>query len=92
MRSRYTAFVHFLPDYLLATWHSSTRPARIEPPLPGLRWLGLEVRGHRRLGVDAAQVEFVARSKWGGRAQRQHEVSRFVHENGQWWYVDGLVT
>jgi SEC-C motif-containing protein len=34
-------------------------------------------------------VEFVARYKIGGRAQRLHEVSRFVREHGRWFYLDG---
>ena len=36
-----------------------------------------------------ANVEFVARSKLAGRAQRLHEASRFVREGGRWFYVDG---
>jgi len=43
----------------------------------------------RSMSPDAATVEFVARSKLGGRAQRLHEVSRFVREGGRWYYVDG---
>lgn len=88
MRSRYTAFVQDRREHLLATWHPSTRPAAIEAPEAGLRWLGLEVRAHRADG-DRATVEFVARSKQGGRAQRLHERSRFVREAGRWYYVDG---
>jgi SEC-C motif domain protein len=89
MRSRYSAFVNGLPDYLLATWHASTRPATLEPDPPGLRWLGLDVRRHASQDADHATVEFVARSKLGGRAQRLHETSRFVREDGRWFYVDG---
>jgi SEC-C motif-containing protein len=89
MRSRYSAFVNGLPDYLLATWHASTRPATLEPDPPGLRWLGLDVRRHASQDADHATVEFVARSKLGGRAQRLHETSRFVREEGRWFYVDG---
>lgn len=89
MRSRYSAFVNALPGYLLATWHASTRPALLEPDPPGLRWLGLDVRRHVAPDADHAIVEFVARSKLGGRAQRLHEVSRFVREDGRWYYVDG---
>ena len=89
MRSRYSAFVNGLPDYLLATWHASTRPATLEPDPPGLRWLGLDVRRHASQDADHATVEFVARSKLGGRAQRLHEISRFVREEGRWFYVDG---
>lgn len=89
MRSRYTAFVLDLRPYLLETWHPSTRPDHLDPPEPGLRWLGLEVRAHRELDADHAVVEFVARSKLGGRAHRLHETSRFVREGGRWFYVDG---
>lgn len=89
MRSRYTAFVLGLTDYLLATWHPRTRPATLEPSEPGLKWLGLEVRRHRAADADHAEVEFVARSKLGGRAHRLHETSRFVREDGRWLYVDG---
>jgi SEC-C motif domain protein len=31
----------------------------------------------------------VARNKLGGRAERLHELSRFVREGGRWYYVDG---
>lgn len=88
MRSRYSAYVRGLTDYLLATWHPDTRPAAVSLE-PGLRWLGLEVRAHRPLGDDRAEVEFVARSKLGGRAHRLHETSRFARREGRWLYVDG---
>jgi len=89
MRSRYSAFVLGRWDYLLQTWHASTRPTVLAPTEPGLRWLGLELRGHTVLDADHAIVEFAARSKLGGRAQRLHEVSRFVREAGRWYYVAG---
>jgi SEC-C motif-containing protein len=89
MRSRYSAFVLDLTDYLLATWHPSTHPARLDPNEAGLKWLGLEVRRHTAIDIDHATVEFVARSKLAGRAQRLHELSRFVREGGRWFYVDG---
>ena len=89
MRSRYSAYMRNLTAYLLDTWHARTRPAALEPPPTGLRWLGLDVRGHRVQDADHATVEFVARSKLGGRAQRMHETSRFVREEGRWYYLDG---
>lgn len=89
MRSRYAAFVLDRRDYLRDTWHASTRPAELEDPPPGLRWLGLEVRRHASIDADHATVEFVARSKLGGRASRLHEVSRFERVDGRWTYVDG---
>lgn len=91
MRSRYSAFVLNLPDYVLATWHPRTRPASLDLPEPGLRWLGLEVKRHTVIDDERATVEFVARSKLGGRAHRLHETSRFERIDGRWFYVDGDV-
>ena len=88
MRSRYSAFVLQDAPYLLATWHPSHRPAELAFER-GLRWLGLDVREHVQHDAAHAQVEFVARSRLGGRAQRLHERSRFVCEDGRWYYLDG---
>ena len=89
MRSRYVAYVRGLEDYLRATWHPTTRPVALhlsDPPLP--KWLGLEVKAHHSEN-DTATVEFVARCRIGGRGQRMHEISRFVREDGRWYYVEG---
>lgn len=88
MRSRYSAFVLDAFGYLLATWHTSTRPESLMPNPAGSSRLGLEVRRHTVIGADHATVEFVARHKLGGRAERLHEVSRFLREDGRWFYVD----
>lgn len=88
MRSRYSAFVRENAAYLLATWHASTRPAQLDFE-PGAKWLGLEVRAGAQTGEHSAEVEFVARYRVGGRAVRLHERSRFVYEQGRWYYVDG---
>ena len=90
MRSRYSAFVRGDVPYLLTTWHASTRPVTLELEKDA-RWLGLEIRQHRTTGADTAEVEFVARFRVAGRAVRQHELSRFVREDGRWFYVDGDV-
>ena len=87
MRSRYSAYVLKLADYLLATWHQSTRPATLD--LETDKWLGLEVKNHTEESPDRATVEFVARYKIDGRAHRLHEISRFVRVEGRWFYVDG---
>lgn len=90
MRTRYTAFVLERPDYLLATWHPTTRPGSIEFE-PGLKWLGLEVRSRSVLDADHAEVEFVARSRdSSGEAHRLHERSRFVREDERWLYLDAV--
>jgi SEC-C motif-containing protein len=89
MRSRYAAFVSLDREWLLASWHPSTRPATLELDA-ATKWLGLDVKSHRVTGEDHAEVEFVARFRsGGGRAQRLHERSRFVREGGLWYYVDG---
>ena len=92
MRSRYTAYTLLREDYLLATWHSSTRPSQLglveEPPT---KWIGLEVKRHEQQDASHAIVEFIARYKVNGRAHRMHEISRFVREEGRWFYVDGEV-
>ncbi len=86
MRSRYSAYVLGLLDYLLATWHASTAPGDLE--LSPVKWLGLEVR-HAQATGDAGVVEFVARYRDNGQGVRLHEISRFVREDGAWRYIDG---
>jgi SEC-C motif-containing protein len=88
MRSRYSAYVLKLASYVQATWHASTRPAELELEDQQTKWLGLDINGHSQQG-DTATVEFVARYKVGGRAHRLHEISRFVREDGRWYYLDG---
>jgi SEC-C motif-containing protein len=90
MRSRYAAYVLGRQDYLLETWHRDTRPAAVEATPPGLRWLGLQVRGAAALDETHATVEFVALSKLGGRADRLHEKSLFERIDGRWLYVRAL--
>ena len=92
MRSRYAAFVALDREWLLATWHPSTRPASLDLDA-SIKWLGLEVKDHRVIDDTHAEVEFVARLRSGsGRAQRLHERSRFVREDGRWYYVDGSLS
>ena len=94
MRSRYSAYVVGDAAYLLATWHASTRPQELSlADAPGQRtqWLGLAVKQQRRTGDDSAEVEFVARYRiGGGSAVRMAEHSRFVREDGRWYYLDAL--
>jgi SEC-C motif-containing protein len=89
MRSRYSAFVLCDEQYLLATWHSSTRPASI-PFAGNQKWLGLRIVDVRATGEATGEVEFIARSRVSNAAAvRLHERSRFVREGGRWFYVDG---
>jgi SEC-C motif-containing protein len=89
MRSRYSAYAMRDEAYLQDTWYARSRPEmKLVAEDEKLKWIGLEVRNHSQEG-DEATVEFIARYKINGRADRLHEVSRFVREDGQWFYVDG---
>ncbi len=93
MRSRYSAYVLGLGDYLLATWHPDTRPPALDlaaPPRP--QWRGLTLKSQVPVDADRATVEFVARYKLNGRAHRLQECSRFARVDGRWYYVDGDVS
>ena len=89
MRSRYSAFALENAGYLLSTWHASQRPASLELE-SGVKWIGLQVQNHTVIDATHAEVTFVARQRdRTGRAMRMHERSRFLFENGCWYYVDG---
>ncbi len=92
MRSRYTAFVLADERYLRETWHPRTRPQALDITSFPV-WTGLDIRR-----VEAGEpadgegtVEFVAHFLDNGRAQALHECSRFVQENGRWYYLDGQI-
>ncbi|MFT4247994.1 MAG: YchJ family metal-binding protein [Pseudomonas sp.] len=92
MRARYSAYVCGDAGYLLASWHPSTRPAELAlDEASGARttWLGLNVQRAVQTGADSAEVEFLARYRiGGGSAVRMREHSRFVREDGRWYYLD----
>ena len=90
MRSRYTAYVQRDVKYLVKTWHPSTRPATIDPAtIP--EWYGLHIVNTEAGGETDSEgvVEFKATFIEKKKLWRLHEVSRFVKEDGQWFYVDG---
>ena len=90
MRSRYSAFVLGLGDYLMDTWDPSTRPATMDLNEPRVRWLRLEVRRVDQIDENRATVDFVAYSQQRGRRMRLHEISRFERKDGKWLYLDPL--
>ncbi len=91
MRSRYSAYALGLPDYIVATWHRSTRPAELVLD-DGVRWFRLDILSRTRGGMldTQATVEFEAHYLSGSGTGSQHEVSRFVREGGKWFYVDAV--
>jgi SEC-C motif-containing protein len=91
MRSRYSAFAVGAADHLLATWHPATRPQTLTLD-PEVRWTGLDVlatSGGSMLSAEGT-VEFRAHYVRGRTAGAQHEISRFVREDGAWRYLDGV--
>jgi SEC-C motif-containing protein len=87
MRSRYTAYVFGREDYLLATWHPTTRPQSLELAADQA-WVMLKVHVATEDG-DHATVHFTARWRKAGRTGALEELSRFLREDGRWFYVDG---
>jgi len=89
MRSRYSAYVLGLSDYLQTSWHSSKRPSRVR--LFDHKWTRLKIiyTEAGQSNDDKGIVEFIAKYKQNGKAFSLHERSRFVKENGHWFYVDG---
>nr|WP_297428047.1 YchJ family metal-binding protein [uncultured Actinotalea sp.] len=93
MRSRFSAFASGDTAYLLRTWHRSTRPRTLELD-PEDRWYRLDVARTERGGLLDADglVEFRAYRRSPSGRDTLHEVSRFVREDRQWFYVDGAVS
>ena len=90
MRSRYSAFATGNADYLLRTWHPSTRPARLVLD-PLVRWVGLDVLSSTGgLLASEATVEFRAHYVDRRGPSTLHENSRFVRADGRWVYVGPL--
>ncbi|MFE4195786.1 YchJ family protein [Paenarthrobacter sp. NPDC056912] len=92
MRSRYSAFVVLEPEYLLRTWHPSTRPASMDLD-PDMQWRRLDILSTSNggpLDLDGT-VEFAAYYRSDGERGVQRELSRFVREAKRWFYVDGDV-
>lgn len=89
MRSRYSAYALKLPDYILQTWHSDTRPASLGlEDLNGIKWLKLDVVSHKQLDDTHAEVEFIATFQSGKQKKSQlSEHSQFVRMNDRWLYV-----
>ncbi|GAA5041720.1 YchJ family protein [Nocardia callitridis] len=92
MRSRYSAFATAEREYLLRSWHPSTRPTRLDLDTD-LRWLFLEIVRTERGGPFDSDgvVEFRAHYRDTTGRGELHEVSRFTRSDGAWTYLDGVV-
>jgi SEC-C motif-containing protein len=90
MRSRFDAFARRDVDYLLASWHPSTRPASLELD-DDIEWRRLQIVDSVAGGEHDAEgvVEFRASYRGPQGAGLLHERSRFVRHDGLWVYLDG---
>ncbi|PWI33928.1 hypothetical protein DI392_06935 [Vibrio albus] len=92
MRARYCAHVLKLPDFVISTYHpscsaESEREGIIESI--NLDWIKLEVLDTPTPQDTEGFVEFKAYLQDEDTIQCMHERSRFVKENGLWYYIDG---
>lgn len=91
MRSRFAAFRDADVEWLLASWHPSTRPAAIDLG-SNPKWRGLQIvdvvdgTPNDVTGVVEFRATYVAAP---GSVGVLHERSRFVREGGRWYYLDG---
>lgn len=98
MRSRYSAYVLGLVDYLLDT----TLPAQkagldrdaISQWSAQSTWLGLQVEGTELIGgqPEHAFVTFTARWHDADGEHRHRERSAFVQHDGRWYFIDPTVS
>lgn len=100
MKSRYAAFATGNIDYLIATHHPSKRTAEERTSLiktcKDTAWLELNIVDSQQGSAADSEgiVEFIARYEsltgLGSQIGMLRERSRFVKENGQWFYLDGI--
>lgn len=91
MRSRFAAFKRADAAWLLRTWHPSTRPAELDLT-DNPHWRGLQIVDAVDGGADADSgvVEFRATYlRDDDSIGILHERSRFLRDDGRWFYVDG---
>ena len=91
MRARFSAYCRDDVDFIQQSWHSSTRPNKVDPNDEGFVWQSLEIVDTLAGGPDDEQgeVEFVASYTLNGHDGKLHERSLFAREDGQWRYLDG---
>jgi SEC-C motif domain protein len=89
MRSRYVAYVIHNADYLMDTTHPSQKELYSKDEIllwaTSNQWQRLEI-----CKASTSTVDFKAYyTNSNNELQIHQEHSRFVFENGKWWYLDG---
>lgn len=92
MRSRYSAYLLGLGQYIFDTHHADFRGnvsvEEFAQSAQSTQWCGLEVVRAEQDG-DKGMVEFKAYFLDKDKFHCLHEASNFVRENGRWLYTDG---
>lgn len=94
MRSRYSAYTLANVNYIKATMRDNALQyfniSDAQHWAERIQWRGLSILNAPDPDPPhTGFVEFIARYKDNGRAQRIHEVSEFKRFDGHWYYVDG---
>lgn len=91
MRSRYSAYVKRLKDYLLDTWHVENRPKAEDLNLDDkdFRWVTLKIvdSENGQEADDQGIVEFIATYTYQGNRGEMRERSSFVKLEDRWFYT-----
>lgn len=83
MRSRFSGFALGLTPYIKKTWHPDTCPNTLELELDD-QWLKLDI-----IASSSTQVHFKAYFKQDDTFQCLEEISNFVFQDTDFYYVDG---
>ena len=91
MRSRYTAFTLADNTYLMTSWAPETRPKEVKAENDAIQWIGLDVEECEKGGTEDedGSVTFTAGFLSSGHLCQLQEKSRFVRQEGLWYYLDG---
>lgn len=87
MRSRFSAFALQLEDYLLSSWHPTTRPNQIQLE-PDTQWKRLELisaENDKQQGSVHFKAYYQEHAQW----HLLEETSKFLFENDHWFYHSG---
>ncbi|NVD06267.1 hypothetical protein FCU94_05000 [Vibrio sp. JPW-9-11-11] len=93
MRSRYSAHVKGLVDFVVATYHPSCEAEKQRSEIAesiNSDWIGLEVlKCEDGSHADEGFVTFRAYFSQEGQEYCLEERSRFIKQDGLWYYIDG---
>ncbi len=95
MRARYCAYVLGLVDFIIHTYHPSCHAEQDKKAIQAAsktKWQALEVI-KSTLSPDGTEgfVEFKAFYIENNQRQCLYEKSRFLYEQNQWFYFDGII-